>query len=591
MKKYILFFLVLSTSLALHSAIFTVTNTNAAGAGSFAEAAANANATAAKDTIEFDIPGIAPHTIPGAYVVFPNPIHIDGDSQPANGYTGAGKKIIYTSTGGAFNAFYLQADDSAIKNIQFEDWGNGILVAFVDGYTIEGNAFIERLTAGSYGINANFCSNGLIKNNLFGKEEEDGPCVGLVNAAPLGLGYSSNLVIEGNEMCKSSFTAFINLTDIENSTIQGNTLDGNISGDPADCISLGGVAEGIVFSDSSTNNQIGGYIAGEENIFIDVREVGIRFSQASTRNFVGFNAFYCTTDSAIRIGTASQENKLPPEITFADGNNVIGTADPGDKVAVYRSTDNTTLACGATVVPQSDLFYGEVTADGTGNWALIGTFEGFLTATATDANNNTSIFADIYDTGIGFTNSSSPCFAGVLSATEIQLEAFYESSTGTLLSWRISDQSYSSTLKIQRSRDLQRWLQIGDIQSGEDATFTDNYPPTGLTYYRIQQVKEDGSTILSSIVSVFVDAREWTEVQVFPNPATDMLTIIPQNHSFLMEETTIELFSLQGERVLMDKVEEASSARKIRIDHLPKGVYLLRINSESKMLQQKISIL
>ncbi|MEL6193129.1 MAG: T9SS type A sorting domain-containing protein, partial [Bacteroidota bacterium] len=116
------------------------------------------------------------------------------------------------------------------------------------------------------------------------------------------------------------------------------------------------------------------------------------------------------------------------------------------------------------------------------------------------------------------------------------------------------------------------------------------HPPAGHTYYRIQQENEDGSTILSSIVSVFVDAREWTELQVFPNPATDLLTLIPQNHSFLMEETSIELFSLQGKSVMMDFIKEASTYHQIKVDHLPKGVYILRIHGQDQRLQQKISI-
>ncbi|MEM8897720.1 MAG: T9SS type A sorting domain-containing protein, partial [Bacteroidota bacterium] len=65
----------------------------------------------------------------------------------------------------------------------------------------------------------------------------------------------------------------------------------------------------------------------------------------------------------------------------------------------------------------------------------------------------------------------------------------------------------------------------------------------------------------------------------------------PQNHSFLMEETTIELFSLEGKRMLMDKIEKVSSTRKIKIDQLPRGIYILRISGNTQMLQQKISIL
>ncbi|MEM8900824.1 MAG: T9SS type A sorting domain-containing protein [Bacteroidota bacterium] len=588
MKRYLLFFFILNTSLALHAAIFTVTNADSSGTGSLREAIANAEATTDLDTIEFDLPGMAPHNIPrnGPDIYIFNPVYIDGDSQPANGYTGLGKKIIYSRVvGGGANGFWLYADNTIVKNIQFEDWVNAIIAIGIDGFTFEGNSFLGRVSGGSFSMIINSCDNGIIKNNLYNKEEPGGPCVGISPAFHIAPMDCSNLEISGNEICKLNTNEAILVRDVQNSVFQGNIISGDID----DCNTKAQVA--ISFGDSSVDNRIGGNLAGEANTFIGFGDVAIRFKEVSVRNLIVFNEFHCVEDSAIRVGPGSQNNKDAPEITFADAGSVIGTADPGDIIAVYRSADNATLGCGGITIPQSDLYYGEVTADGTGNWNLIGTFEGFITATARDANNNTSEFADVYDTGVGFTNTTSPCFAGVLASEEFHLQANYHFVKGTLLSWNRIDGGLLSSIRIQRSTNLERWIQVGRIKASETTDFMDPHPPAGHTYYRIQQVNEDGSSILSSVVSVFVDTREWTEVQVFPNPATDLLTIIPQNHSFLMEETTIELFSLQGKRVLMDKIEEASSARKIKIDHLPKGVYLLRINSESKMLQQKISIL
>lgn len=586
MKKYTLFFLFLSTSFALHAAIFTVTNTDSAGTGSFLAALANAEATVELDTIEFNLPGAAPHTIPrnGPDVYISNPVYIDGDSQPANGYVGAGKKIIYSRIiGGGVNGMWIFADNTTIKNILFEEWVNAIIAIGIDGFTFEGNGFLGRVSGGSFSMIINSCSNGIIKDNLYNKEEPGGPYVGVSPAYHIAPMDCSNLSITGNEICKAGTTEPILVRDVENSIIQGNIISGDID----DCTSPG--RDAIVIGDSSVNNKIGGMLAGEANVFIGFSNVAIKFREASTNNLIGFNEFHCVGDSAIRIGPASQDNKNAPEITFADVGSVIGTADPGDLVDVYRSADNTTLGCGGTVIPQSDVYYGTATADGTGNWTLVGTFEGFVTATATDAANNTSIFADVYDTGVGFTNTTSPCFAGVLSAVDIQLSATYELSTGTLLRWARSAESHSSTFHIQRSSDLNKWVQIGRV-STDQLTFTDSYPPVGETYYRVHTLYEDGTSSLSSIVSVFVAVREFNTLQIFPNPATHELTILPLQQALLLEGTTVELVTLQGKRILMDKIEEVSSTHKIKIAHLPKGVYILRVYGQSQRLQKKISI-
>ncbi|MEM8897721.1 MAG: T9SS type A sorting domain-containing protein [Bacteroidota bacterium] len=586
MKKYSLFFLMLSTSLALHSAIFTVTNTNDAGVGSLAEAVTSANATADKDTIEFNIAGAAPHTILGSQLIINNPIHIDGDSQPANGYTGAKKKIIYSrQTGGINTGFMLLGNNSTIKNIQFNNWVFAIYAISIDGFNLEENAFIYEVTGGVMSMRIDGCDNGFVRNNLFSKEEKDGPCVGFDVTYHIAPFVCSNVEVTGNEVCKSTTGAAILVRDTQNSIFQGNQLNGG----PTDCNVQ--ADEGMAFLRGSVDNQVGGNLAGEANTILGFSDDGVLVGDSSKRILIKFNEFQCVTGSAITLNTNSQNSKVAPEITFADAGSVIGTADPGDIVAVYRSADNAVLVCGGPTIPQSELYYGEVTADAGGNWTLIGTFEGFITATSTDASNNTSVFTDIYDTGIGFTNATSTCFSGVLTVHTLALQAKYHSSTGTLLSWNRLEEFTSSSVQIQRSTDLERWIQIGRLHAREQLNFTDLYPPAGHIYYRIQQQNEDGSTVLSSIVSVFIDRREWTDLQLFPNPATDQLTIIPQDHAFLMEETTIEIFSLEGKRMLMDKIEEVSSTHKIKIDHLPKGVYLLRISGNTQRLQQKISIL
>ncbi|MEM8900825.1 MAG: T9SS type A sorting domain-containing protein, partial [Bacteroidota bacterium] len=477
-------------------------------------------------------------------------------------------------------------DRCTIKNIQFEDWSNSVVGFSGASYlTFEGNAFVKRSGSGGLALHAYGCDSCIVKDNLFNMEELGGPCVGLYPSYQILFTASKNLEIAGNEICVSTIARAIYLTDVDSSIIQGNILGGN----PGDCSSLN--QTGIFFNDSSRNNVIGGILPGEANTLVGFNDSGIGLTDGSEKNLVSFNVFHCILDDGIEVTAGSQNNKTAPEITFADGANVIGTAAPGDKVAIYRSTDNASMSCGGVTIPQSDLYYGEVTADGAGNWTLIGTFEGFLTATATDANNNTSAFADVYDTGVGFTNTASPCFSGVLSSEAFRLQASYQSSTGTLLKWNRLGEEFSSSIQIQRSTDLERWIQVGRIQASETTDFIDPYPPTGHTYYRIQQMNEDGSTILSSIVEVFVDTREWNELQVFPNPATDLLTLIPKNHSFLMEETTIELFSLQGTRVMIDRIKEASTYHQIKVDHLPKGVYILKIYGQSQRLKRKISIL
>src|SRR6267378_7582846 len=76
--------LFLSSHSVIEGAIFTVTTTGDSGAGSFRQAILDANATAGTDTIEFQIPGIAPFTISPTLPLPPlnEPVVINATTQP-----------------------------------------------------------------------------------------------------------------------------------------------------------------------------------------------------------------------------------------------------------------------------------------------------------------------------------------------------------------------------------------------------------------------------------------------------------------------------------------------------------------------------
>ncbi|MEM8900528.1 MAG: hypothetical protein AAGC85_20595, partial [Bacteroidota bacterium] len=205
MIRILLFTLLTCPQIALHAAIFTVTNTNATGAGSLAQAVDDARFTGTLDTIVFDIPGPAPHTITSGSIFFYSPTYIDGDSQPANGYTGAGKKIIFSSSGADPNGFGFFTDRCTIKNIQFEDWSNSVVgFSGASYHIIEGNAFVKRSGSGGLAFHSYGCDSCIIKDNLFNMEEPGGPCVGVYPSTQILFTASKNLEITGNEICVST---------------------------------------------------------------------------------------------------------------------------------------------------------------------------------------------------------------------------------------------------------------------------------------------------------------------------------------------------------------------------------------------------
>jgi len=76
------------------------------------------------------------------------------------------------------------------------------------------------------------------------------------------------------------------------------------------------------------------------------------------------------------------------------------------------------------------------------------------------------------------------------------------------------------------------------------------------------------------------DVLDATKVSIYPNPTSDHLNI--KTNAVI---TSIEMFDLLGKSVL-----QSSGAEQIKVNHLPAGVYMLRINTEQGKLTKKVII-
>lgn len=77
------------------------------------------------------------------------------------------------------------------------------------------------------------------------------------------------------------------------------------------------------------------------------------------------------------------------------------------------------------------------------------------------------------------------------------------------------------------------------------------------------------------------------DVNIFPNPAKDILVIEVQNS---LKSCTIDIYDVKGTIVLTEKFDSFSSTFELDIRHLNNGFYILNLRSDSGHGQQKIII-
>ncbi|SFQ23172.1 T9SS type A sorting domain-containing protein, partial [Parafilimonas terrae] len=130
------------------------------------------------------------------------------------------------------------------------------------------------------------------------------------------------------------------------------------------------------------------------------------------------------------------------------------------------------------------------------------------------------------------------------------------------------------------------WVNIGRVSStagtnSKTQSFTDNNPLPGTNYYRVQQVNPSGNIETTNIVAVTIN--EETTISVSPNPVQDMLYIKGLDAS---ASYSLQVSNRQGNIVARATIKNVSSY-KLNAEHLPKGVYYLKLVSGSNTTNLK----
>lgn len=158
----------------------------------------------------------------------------------------------------------------------------------------------------------------------------------------------------------------------------------------------------------------------------------------------------------------------------------------------------------------------------------------------------------------------------------------------SIITWSTASEINNAGFDIERSNDGKTFTGIGSqrslaVNGNSDAVlkyqFTDMTPAPGINHYRLKQTDKDGKIQYSKVVSLtFGTARQ---VKVYPNPATDQVTI---------EATAVQsisLFNVLGQFVQVP-VHYGAGSHTIATSGLAKGSYTLRIVTENGTTQQKI---
>jgi hypothetical protein len=162
----------------------------------------------------------------------------------------------------------------------------------------------------------------------------------------------------------------------------------------------------------------------------------------------------------------------------------------------------------------------------------------------------------------------------------VTLTSFTGKSTqyGNQLNWTTSSEVNNQGFSIERSTDSRTFTKIGFVKGFGTTNTKQSYQFTDVNsseaYYRLKQVDFDGKSEYSSTIKVGESAIP-TSLKVFPNPASDQVTIQTNGAG------TLEIVNMVGQVVV---TQPAKTTNEINISKLAKGVYTVKFNGVSQKL-------
>ena len=192
-------------------------------------------------------------------------------------------------------------------------------------------------------------------------------------------------------------------------------------------------------------------------------------------------------------------------------------------------------------------------------------------------------------------------WALVTSGSPLPIELI--SLTGTahpnsiVLNWATASEQNNERFDIYRSFDGKSFEKIGEVAGAGDSfqtlryAFTDEYPYTGINYYRLRQVDYSGDASISPVVSVYYD-EDVKYALFYPNPSNGS-NLKMKLSGYKDTNLTVTISDLSGKVHLQKNYNPAYNevVDDMRFNVIPEpGIYIVSIIGGSYRFTQKLVI-
>ena len=154
----------------------------------------------------------------------------------------------------------------------------------------------------------------------------------------------------------------------------------------------------------------------------------------------------------------------------------------------------------------------------------------------------------------------------------------YRKNETAYIEWDTYDELNTSYFELERSVTGANWDKIGNTPAANTSAqhhykLEDISVPASKTLYRIRQVDQDNHFSYSLVVSInAIDKKP--EVLIYPNPATDIITIQVKNAPSSIQ--WVNLFNATGALIKKERQTNMNSSQ-LNVASLPSGTYRIQL--------------
>lgn len=163
------------------------------------------------------------------------------------------------------------------------------------------------------------------------------------------------------------------------------------------------------------------------------------------------------------------------------------------------------------------------------------------------------------------------------------------------LTWKTASEKNNNYFVVEKSTDGTEFTETGKVNGAGNSSIIktyslyDYFPSSGINYYRLKQVNDDGTVETSSLIYVNYDLP--FDFSVFPNPADKENSVVIECDAENAERLDVYVLNLTGKQLAHHQYQKSN---KLEVDikslNLERGIYLLKIQIGNQNKIKKLCI-